>query len=313
MSIRIRPFAQDDVHAFVDVYNQARPIEIAQLTEDRFWAWFSDPALDACRDVLVAEDDQGLVGGVITFPWAGHLKEGYVFFVGPSVLPEFQRHGVGRQLMEAVLATLAARYPGKQLQTRLHPSNTKAHTFLTEKMGFTVDRQFWMMTHHAPGQVKVGPAPEGFVFEYVQPGDDPAEAIGAYRQILDDPLAFNHHLDATELKGWASLQNFTANSFLVARHEGRIIGLCFQTFPPGTDFGQIQFLGTLGDYRGRGVATHMMKLALANAHANDRRRVRLEVAGDSSVAQELYQRLGFEVTDGEVFYQRPLSESPQPA
>lgn len=313
MSIHIRHFVPDDVHAFVDVYNQARPIEIAHLTEDRFWAWFSDPSLDACRDVLIATDEQGPVGGVVTFPWSGHLAEGYVFFVGPSVLPDFQRHGVGRLLMEALVAELAERYPGKRLQTRLHPSNTKAHAFLTEKMGFTVDRQFWMMTHHAPGQIKPGAAPEGFQFEYLQPGDDPTEAIAAYRQILDDPLAVSHHLDAQELQGWASLQNFTANSFLVARTEGRIIGLCFQTFPPGTDFGQIQFLGTLGDYRGRGVATYLMKLALANAHANGRGMVRLEVTGDSSVAQELYQRLGFEVTDGEVFYQRALAEAVKPA
>lgn len=306
MTTRIRPFVPADVHPFVDVYNQARPIEVAHLTEDRFWAWFSDPALDACRDVLVAEDDDGLLGGVVAFPWPGHLAEGYVFFVGPSVLPDFQHAGVGRKLMQALVADLAARYPGKTLQTRLHPSNTQAHAFLTQ-LGFTVDRRFWQMTHAAPGQVKAGEAPAGITFGYLQPGEDPAEAIALYRRILDDSLVSHHTLDADQLRGWAGLKSFTANSFLLARDAGRVIGLCFQTFPVG-DVSQIQFLGVLPEYRSRGIATYMIRHALADADANGKERVRLEVTGDDQVAQTLYKKLGFEVTDGEVFYNLPLAE-----
>lgn len=311
MNIRIRPFAPEDVHAFVDVYNQARPIEIAQLTEERFWAWFSDPALDPTRDVWVAEDDEGLVGGVAAFPWTGHLKEGYVFFVGPSVLGDFQHHGVGGRLMEAMIADLRERFPGKTLQTRLHPSNAGAQAFLA-RLGFTVDRQFWSMAHHAPGRIQPDPPPEGVRFGYMQPQDDPAEAIRAYRRILDDPLTSHHQLDREELAGWAGLETFTHNSFLVARDDDQVVGLCFQTFPPGCDFGQIQFLGVLKAHRGRGLATAMLKQALADAHANGRHRVRLEVSGDSTVAQALYAKLGFEVTDGEVFYQLPLSQAVRP-
>jgi mycothiol synthase len=306
MRTRIRHFNPDDVHTFVDIYNQARPIEVAHLNEERFWSWFSDASLDAERDVLIAEDDDGPVGGVVTFPWPGHLAEGYVFFVGPSVLPDFQHHGVGRQLMQTLFAELAERYPGKTLQTRLHPSNTKAHEFLTQ-MGFTVDRRFWQMTHPAPGKVQAGPAPEGIEVDYLQPGDDPTEAIALYRRILDDSLVSHQALDADQLKSWAGLQNFTANSFLLARHAGRVIGLCFQTFSRG-EASQVQFLGVLPEYRGRGIATYLLRRALADAHANGKARVRLEVTGDDIVAQQLYKRLGFEVTDGEVFYQRPLSE-----
>ncbi|HEY9723635.1 MAG TPA: GNAT family N-acetyltransferase [Oscillatoriaceae cyanobacterium] len=311
MSIRVRHFTPEDSQSFVDVYNQARPIEIAQLTEDRFWGWFSDPALDACRDVWVAEDADGLLGGVVAFPWPGHLSEGYVFFVGPSVLPEFQRHGVGDRLMSAMLEELASRYPGKRLQTRLHPNNTRAQAFLS-KLGFVVDRRFWTMTHAAPGRVQAGEPPAGFRFEYLQPGSDPSEAIALYRRILDDPLASHHLLDADELRAWASLQKFTANSFLIAKAGGEVIGLCFQTFPPGGEFGQVQFLGVLPAYRGRGVASYMLKLALENAHANGRLAVRLETTGKSEQEQTLYKQLGFEVTDGEIFYERPLSEPVTP-
>lgn len=308
MSIRIRHFVPEDSQAFVDIYNQARPIEVAQLTEERFWGWFSDAALDPRRDIWIAEDAEGPLGGVVSFPWPGHLAEGYVFFVGPSVLPEYQHKGVAAQLMEAMMAELGERYPGKRLQTRLHPSNTRAHEFLVGKLGFSIDRQFWTMAHPAPGKVRAGTPPAGFSFDYLQPGDDPSEAIAVYRRILDDPLASHHLLDAEELKAWAGLQKFTSNSFLLAKHDGEVVGLCFQTFPPGCDFGQIQFLGLLPSYRNRGIATYLLRLALENAARNGRQTVRLEVSGDSTVAQELYRRLGFEVEDGEVFYEKPLPE-----
>lgn len=305
MTTRIRHFVPDDVHPFVDVYNQARPIEVAHLTEERFWAWFSDAALDACRDVLIAEDEAGVLGGVVAFPWPGHLAEGYVFFVGPTVLPEFQHAGVGAQLMRALIAEMAERYPGKTLQTRLHPSNTKSHEFLA-RLGFSVDRRFWQMTHAAPGQIKAGTAPAGITFDYLQPGEDPTEAIALYRRILDDSLVSHHALNADQLRSWAGLKSFTANSFLLAREAGRVIGLCFQTFHSGA-VSQIQFLGVLPEYRARGIASHMVRLALADADANGMERVRLEVTGDDQVAQRLYKKLGFDVTDGEVFYQLPLA------
>ncbi|MDB5100824.1 MAG: hypothetical protein JWM80_5245 [Cyanobacteria bacterium RYN_339] len=314
-SIRVRNFTAGDVAAVVDIYNQARPIEVAQLTEDRFWGWFADPALDPTRDVLVAEDDEGPVGIIASFPWPNHLALGYVFFVGPSVLPEFQARGVGRMLVDALGAEVAARHPGKQLQTRLNQANQKAHRFLTEQLGFHVDRQFWQMSHQAPGKVHPGPAPAGFDFAYLEPGAGAEEVVAVYQQILNDPVAGRHLLDPEELERWASLGTFAANSFQVARKGDQVIGLCFEAFPPGTDHAQVEFLGVLPGYRGQGLALHLLQRALANAHAAGKRCVRLEVTGgDAGPGLTLYQRLGFEVTGGEVFYQRDAKPTaPRPA
>lgn len=304
MTFRIRTFEEADAPALVDVYNQARPIEVAPLNEERFWSWFGDPALDATRDILVAVDEQGPLGMIAAFPWPNHLEDGYVFFVGPSVLPEFRQRGVGEALVQALMASVAARYPGKRLQTRLAPSNQAAHTFLTARLGFTVDRRFWRMANHAPGKVQPGEPPAGYEVSYLAAGADHGEVIAAYRAILDDPLTTRHVLTEEELRNWAALEAYTEKSFLVARREGRVVGLCFQAFPSGLAHSQIQFLGILPSERGKGVATYLLKRAVADAHQAGRCAVRLEVSGDDELAQELYRKLGFEVEDGDVFYHR---------
>lgn len=306
MEFRIRPFRDEDVAAAVDIYNQARPIEVAPLSEERFWSWFGDPALDPRRDILVAEDDEGPLGLVAAFPWPNHLVDGYVFFVGPSVLPEFRMRGVGEALVKALAASVAQRFPGKRLQTRVAPGNRPAHAFLTERLAFTVDRRFWRMAHHAPGKSPAGSPPAGYEVTYLDPAGDPAEVIEAYRAILDSPLTTRHLLTEADLRNWAALEAYTARSFLVARRDGAVVGLCFQSFPAGVSGSQVQFLGVRPAERGRGLASHLLKRALADAHAEGRRAVQLEVSGDDDVAQTLYKKLGFEVEGGDVFYHRPV-------
>ena len=310
MAFHIRNFVDDDAPALVDLYNQARPIEVAPLSEDRFWSWFGDPALDPRRDILVAADDEGPLGLIAAFPWPNHLEEGYVFFVGPSVLPEFRHQGVGEALLEALMRVVAECYPGKQLQTRLAPSNQAAHAFLTGRLGFSIDRLFWRMANHAPGKTPAGEAPPGYAVSYLAPGADHGEVIAAYRAILDAPREAHHLLTEDELRNWAALEAYTERSFLVARRGERVVGLCFQAFPSGLSHSQIKFLGILPSERGQGLATYLLKRAVADAHAAGRTAVRLEVSGDDAVALRLYTKVGFEVEDGDVFYHRAVSAVP---
>jgi ribosomal protein S18 acetylase RimI-like enzyme len=309
MHFRIRSFRDADVAAAVDIYNQARPIEVAPLNEERFWSWFGDPALDPRRDILVAEDDEGPLGLVAAFPWPNHLEEGYVFFVGPSVLPEFRLLGVGDALVQALAASVSQRFPGKRLQTRVAPGNKPAHAFLTDRLGFTVDRRVWLLAHHAPVKVLPGAEPEGCTVDYLGPAGEHADVVEAYRSILDAPLTTRHVLTVEELRNWAALDAYTAHSFLVARRDGAVVGLCFQCFPAGISSSVVQFLGVLPAERGKGLASHLLKRALADAHAEGRGTVQLEVSGDDDVAQTLYKKLGFEVEGGDVFYHRQAEGS----
>ncbi|MEB3222811.1 MAG: GNAT family N-acetyltransferase [Candidatus Sericytochromatia bacterium] len=307
MTITVRPFSPDDLDALLDVYNQARPIEVARLTAERFWAWFGDPALEPARDIRVAVDAEGLVGMVAAFPWPERVAEGFVFLVGPSILPTHQGQGIGAQLLTVLLAELSGRFPGKQALTRVAADNQLAREFLTGRAGFVLDRQFWRMAHDAVGQASRVATPEGFELAYLGPDEDHAEAIATYRAIIGQPHPAMHLLDEAELRAWHALGAYASTSFLVARRpDGAIVGLCFQTLPPGTTDAVLQFLGVLPTLRGRGLASALLSRALADAHAGGRTRVRLEVSGTEAGVLGLYTRAGFHAEGSDAFYSRQL-------
>jgi ribosomal protein S18 acetylase RimI-like enzyme len=307
MSIQVRRFAPDDIDALLDVYNQARPIEVARLTAERFWAWFSDPALDPVRDIRVAEDEAGLVGMVAAFPWPERVAEGFVFIVGPSVLPTHQGQGIGCRLLTELIAELAQRFPGKQALTRVAGENALARDFLTDRCGFTLDRRFWRLAHDAVGQAAHVEVPAGFALSYVGPDEDHGEAIAAYRAIIGAPHPAMHLLDEAELRSWHALGAYSPLSFLTARSDaGQLVGLCFQTLPPGAHEAVLQFLGVLPPLRGRGLASAMLSRALMDAHAEGRSRMRLEVSGTDDAVLSLYTRAGFRPEGSDAFYSRRL-------
>ncbi|MEB3328590.1 MAG: GNAT family N-acetyltransferase [Candidatus Sericytochromatia bacterium] len=307
MPIHVRRFRPEDLDALLGVYNQARPFEGARLTPERFWAWFSDPALDPERDLRVAEDEAGLVGMVAAFPWPERVAEGHVFIVGPSVLPTHQGQGIGDRLLTALIAELAQRFPGKQALARVAQDNTPARAFLTRRGGFTLDRRFWRLAHDAIGQAPRVAVPAGFTLHYVEPGEDHGEAIATYRAILGAPHPAMHLLGEAELRAWQALGAYTPLSFLTARGgDGRLAGLCFQTLTGSTNEAVLQFLGVLPPVRGRGLASALLSRALLDAHAEGRSRMRLEVSGTDDSVLSLYTRAGFRPEGSDAFYSRPL-------
>ncbi len=68
------------------------------------------------------------------------------------------------------------------------------------------------------------------------------------------------------------------------------------------------------DFRGRGIAQQLMKVAMANAALKSARRIWLEVQCDNEPAKALYQGLGFVVADTVQELSRPAGAAPsQPA
>lgn len=307
MTVTVRPFSADDLDALIDVYNLARPIEVGQLTAERFWSWFSDPALDPTRDVRVAVDEEGVVGMVGAFPWPARVEEGTIFVVGPSILPSHQGQGIGGALLTALLGELAARYPGAQALTRVTGDNAPAQAFLTGHAGFELDRRFWRLAHDTIGLVPAGAPPVGFTLSHLAPEADHGEAIATYRTIIGTPHPAVHLLDEAELQAWTALGTYDARSFLLARDAGGVLaGICFQTFPIGSTEAVIQFLGVLPAVRGQGVATSLLTRALADAHALGRTRTRLEVSGTDEAVLSLYTRTGFTREGSDAFFRKPL-------
>lgn len=132
-SVRIRPLgeagldAADRAHrlAFGTFFGLPDPAKFRGDAEVVRTRWRADPA--AC---LAAELDGKVVGSGLGMDW------GSVFVVGPvTVLPELWGRGVARQLMDGLMALIAARPAATLAALFTHPQSTK-HIRLYESYGF---------------------------------------------------------------------------------------------------------------------------------------------------------------------------------
>ena len=128
MTVRVRPFADADEDAVVDLW------QTAGLT--RPW---NDPHRDIARKkrvqrelFLIAEDD-GVVVGTAMAGYDGH--RGWVYYL--AVAPDRRGHGLGRLLMmEAEVQLLALGCPKVNVQIR---SGNEAVAAFYDRLGYTAD------------------------------------------------------------------------------------------------------------------------------------------------------------------------------
>jgi ribosomal protein S18 acetylase RimI-like enzyme len=132
-SVRIRPLVQADLDAadrahrlaFGTFFGLPDPAKFRGDAEVVRTRWRTDPA--AC---LAAELDGEVIGSALGMDW------GSVFVLGPvTVLPEFWGRGAARQLMDGLIALIAARPATTLTALFTHPQSTK-HIRLYESYGF---------------------------------------------------------------------------------------------------------------------------------------------------------------------------------
>ncbi len=132
-SVRIRPMVQADLEAadrahrlaFGTFFGLPDPAKFRGDAEVVRTRWRTDPA--GC---LAAELDGTVIGSALGTDW------GSVFVLGPvTVLPELWGRGAARQLMDGLMALIAARPATTLTGLFTHPQSTK-HIRLYESYGF---------------------------------------------------------------------------------------------------------------------------------------------------------------------------------
>ena len=85
----------------------------------------------------------------------------------------------------------------------------------------------------------------------------------------------------------------------VAKHEGQIVGMgeLAITLKPEGVVAQIEDVVVEEAQRGNGLGTKIMEKLIERARAHDVREIHLTSRPDRTVANKLYQKLGFEVRD----------------
>src|SRR4029453_16859930 len=124
------------------------------------------------------------------------------------------------------------------------------------------------------------------------------ELVEACRRLLPQLSSAAAALDADEL---ARIVDHQANTLLVARDQGALV-----TFPlPSGLRGRIEDVVVDQEARGHGVGTALTMAAIDLARQQGARNVDLTSRASRVAANRLYQRLGFQLRDSNVYRYRP--------
>ena len=126
------------------------------------------------------------------------------------------------------------------------------------------------------------------------------ELVEACRRLLPQLSSAAAALDADEL---ARIVDHQANTLLVARDQGAIVGmLTLVTFPlPSGLRTRIEDVVVDEEARGHGVGTALTMAAIDLARQQGARNVDLTSRASRAAANRLYQRLGFQLRDSNVY------------
>lgn len=278
----------------------------AELEED-----FASTSYDLVRDCRVGRDPSGEVVAIArSICTDSDVAVRRALLMG-AVRPDRRGRGIGRAVMAWQLAHArewyAANLTDEHGPLRLSvfaDSKAAAEHALAERFGLRKARYFAELTRHLDEPVTV---PEVQGIRIVPFGSVPAEQTLAVRN-----AAFRDHWGSVErpLAGWLEQLRGSAFrpewSFAAVDGEtvvGFLIGVAYEQdwAPQGYRSGYIELLGTLADYRGRGIATALIGSAMAAFQRDRMEAAEIGVDSESQTgAAGLYASLGFVETSATV-------------
>lgn len=278
-------------------------------TEDEIAEEWVLPYVDLARDVRVVRVDGRPVGNVFTYFLDSEEKELRCYVFG-GVHPEHRGCGMGRVLMEWGVGHARALLEARQSTL---PKFVRAEALAEGDstwrlcMRFGMEPVRWFADLHRPTAPPLSlPPPVGF---RVVPWDGARTA----ELLAVKNSAFRDHWGSTPTspEGWEQMTagwgSSTQSSFMALDDGGSIIGLLLShryesdDEVVGSRYGWIDELATLREWRGRGVASHLIMHALNEYDRRGWTHAALGVDTDNPTgAHGLYTSLGFTHWRGQV-------------
>ncbi|WP_433248412.1 GNAT family N-acetyltransferase [Streptosporangium sp. CA-135522] len=283
-----------------------------------------NPLLDLAEGTLAAWDGDRMVAFGLTAcrPAADPVHQMNLW---GAVHPDYRRRGLGGHLLDWAIRNTPVlhgrRFPGRPLELLMSVfEGNEGATALVARAGMTPVRWFYGMSHDLGSEIPAIPAttpatglPGGL--RIVPYREDMEEAA---RQVRN--LSFADHWGSVPHtpESWKSsivgVQAFRPEgSFLAQEESGKIVAVLLthyfeaDTEVTGVREAWVQIIGTLREWRGRGVAGALLAHALTEFRAQGYGKAGLGVdAANPTGALGLYTRAGFKVEHRTATYMLPL-------
>ncbi|NUT45097.1 MAG: GNAT family N-acetyltransferase [Thermoactinospora sp.] len=318
MSLEWGPLTLDDTEPLAGllaaIEAEDRTGEVHDLDDVR--EQLSHHLLDLAAGTLAARDG-GRIVAYGYLPVRQSVTDAHTMRLSGGVHPAYRRRGLGRRVLDWCVATAPVlsekAFPGVPLEINLHADDANAGLrALAEGAGFTANRWFAHMGRSLAGDLPAFTPPDGVSVVTWSPEIDEGARHVRNESFVDHWGSVPHTRESWQ--GYiVGTRNFLPGSSFVALHEGRPVGvLMTHTFEgyneqAGERRAWIQIIGTLREWRGKGVAGALIAHALAAFRTQGFDTAGLGVDADNPTgAVSVYTRAGFEVFQRSTNYALPI-------
>ncbi|WP_084965933.1 GNAT family N-acetyltransferase [Thermoactinospora rubra] len=318
MDITWGPLSRDDAEALAELY---AAIEAEDRIDEHYSAddmaeYLADPLLDLAEGTLGAWHGTRLVAAGL-LPCKQAADPAHLMVLGGGVHPQVRRQGYGRRILDWAIRTAPVlhdrRYPGRPLELHAGADDReKGKAALLESAGFTQVRWFFEMSADLAEARPRAAVPDGIrIVPWSPELDDGARAVRnlAFRDhwgsVPHTPESWRHALTGAS--------SFRPESSFLALAGDRVVSILLtqyfeaDTAATGVRDAYIAIIGTLREWRGRGVAGALIAHALTEFRRQGYGTASLGVDADNPTgAVGVYERAGFKVEHRGAVYALPL-------
>lgn len=281
--------------------------------------YLSHPLIDLAEGTLAArEGDRIAAFGYLPVP-PSTLGGVHVMSLTGGVHPAHRRRGVGRRIVDWAVSTAPGLsekvFPGAMVELHMGGYDTnEGFKALAEESGFAAVRYFARMERSLSGDLPAAGVPRGVRVATWSP-----ELDEGARHVRNE--SFRDHWGSVphSRESWTSTtsgsSNFRPESSFVALAGDQAVGVLITHFfearsaHRGDRQAMIQIIGTLKEWRGKGVASALIAHALAAFARQGYQSVALGVdAHNPTGAVSVYERAGFEITKRSTTYSLTLAQ-----
>jgi mycothiol synthase len=256
------------------------------------WLW-GLPYVDLGRDTLLIHDRRGGLGAIGHVAW-DPATGGPMQAVG-RVHPDHLGRGLGTALIrwsEAAAEGSDGTSPTVLFSSAPAADTTAGQMFL--RYGFRHVRNSWDMELALSGSEQAGDPPAEVRVRPFEPGRDERALYEVSEETFAEHFGRRSMPYESFAAEWFDTEDFDPSLMWFAQIEGEIVG--FVSAIALESEGYVGSLGVRKPFRGRGIATCLMRQAFAEMAARGFRLATLSVdAGNETGAVELYRKLGMNV------------------